>query len=81
MDDLEPYTTSDTPLAAYLRYHSHEIVGKQQDKNDKRRTVFIFVEEERTKELEDDFYNNIGVVEPRAYHRALKEIYRRLNEK
>lgn len=79
MED-KPYTTSDTPFAAFLRYHSHEMVGKQQDKHDRRRTVFIFIKEETTQELEDEFYNNVAEVEPRAYHRAIKEMYRKLND-
>lgn len=78
---MDPYTTSDTPFAAFLRYHSHNVITTQKDKHDRRRTVFVFVEQENTKELEDDFYNNVADVEPRAYHRALKEIYRRLNDK
>lgn len=78
-DDLKPYSTSDTPLAAFLKYHSHEVVGTQQDKNDRRRVVFIFVEEPRTQALVDEFYNNVATIEPRTYYRALKDIYRRLN--
>lgn len=81
MSELDPYTTSDTPFAAFLVYHSHEVVSMQNDKHDRRRKVFIFIKEPRTQELEDEFYNNIAEVEPRAYHRALKEIYRRLNDR
>lgn len=78
-DELVPFSTSDTPFAAYLRYHSHEVVGVQKDKNDKRRMVFIFVKEERTQALEDEYYNHVAQVEPEAFYRALKDMYRRLN--
>lgn len=75
-----PYTTSDTPFAAFLVYHSHHIVGKQKDKHDRRRTVFIFIEEPTTKSLEDDYYNHVADVEPEAYYKALKTVYRKLND-
>lgn len=78
-DDLEPYMTSDTPLAAFMRYHSHELITVTKDKADRRRMVFVFVKEDRTQSLEDDYYNHVAQVEPEAFYRALKEMYRKLN--
>jgi hypothetical protein len=79
MSDLNPYQTSDTPFAAFLRYHAHEIISTQQDKADRRRTIFIFVEQPNTQELEDLYYNNKAEIEPRVYYKCLKEVFRRLN--
>ena len=55
-----PYKTSDTPFAAYLHYHKHVLVTLRDDPNDVRRKVYVFVQQETTKDLEKEYYHGRG---------------------
>jgi len=81
MPDLDPFTTSDTPLAAYLKYHKHTIVGMKPDPNDVKRKVYVFIKEDNTDLLIEDFYNGDPLVNPHLYYKVLvKEVFKKLRE-
>lgn len=77
---LEPFTTSDTPFAAYLHYHKHRVVGMKRDPNDAKRLVYCFVKMDDTEELSAEFYSGKPLVDPGQYYKSTKEIYRVLRE-
>ena len=78
--DLEPTTTSDTPLAAYLLYHNHRLVGMIPDTNDRKRLVFAFVKQENTDLLIDDFYQGDPQVNPQIYYKKTKLVHEAIRE-
>ena len=80
-EDLAPFTTSDTPLAAYLRYHKHALVGMKPDPNDIKRKVYVFIKEDNTDILIEDFYHGEPLVNPHLFYKVLvKEVFRKLRE-
>lgn len=81
MSNLEPFTTSDTPLAAYLRYHKHQIVGLKPDPNDIKRKVYVFIREENTDLLIEEFYKGDPQVNPHLFYKILvKDVFKKLRE-
>lgn len=80
-NELTPFTTSDTPLAAFLKYHNHAIVGMKPDPNDIKRKVYVFIREDNTDILVEEFYKGDPQVNPHLYYRALvKEVFKKLRE-
>jgi hypothetical protein len=80
-NDLDPFTTSDTPLAAFLKYHNHAIVGMKPDPNDIKRKVYVFIKQDNTDILIEEFYHGEPMVNPHLYYRALvKEVFKKLRE-
>lgn len=80
MADLEPYKTSDTPLAAYLHLCGYKIVGSIQDPNDHKREVLLFVHDDDIDDLEKIWRSGKANGELREYHRSLKIVTRYVNE-
>lgn len=77
---LEPYTTSDTPFAAYLHFNGHRVISSKQDPNDYKREVLIFVYREEIPELEDTWRLGKAVGDLRKYQRSLKIINNYIKE-
>lgn len=77
--DSDPYTTSDTPLAAYLQMRGMTCMGTMQDKNDSRRRVFIFIDEPERPKYEQQFRDDEGGFW--SYWCAIKIVQRKLNDK
>ena len=65
------FNTSDLFLAAYLKGLDFEI---QDIKKDKVKTIFVFKDNEKRKQLVLDFYNGKGSIEPLKFVRAWKEL-------
>ncbi len=76
----EPYRTSDTPFAAYLHYHKHVLVTLRDDPNDFRRKVYVFVEQDNTKELENEYYHGEGSVPAPQYYKSVRLMFAKLRE-
>jgi hypothetical protein len=77
---MEPYKSSDTPYAAFLHYHKHQVVTVREDPNDMRRKVFVFVEKDETKKLEKEFYEGEPTVNPLIYYKSVRFVYSKLRE-
>lgn len=77
---LEPITTSDTPFAAFLRYHKHQVVGMRPDPNDVKRKVYVFIKLADTDGLKEEYYNGDPQVDPKYYYKVLREIFTLLRE-
>lgn len=80
MAEVDPYQTSDTPYAGFLYYHQHKLVGIRQDPHDYKRRVYVFVEQDDTKDLEKDFYHGNPLVEPLKFYKAVRVMYGRLRD-
>lgn len=80
MPELEPFTTSDTPFAAYLLCHSHKYVGMRPDPNDKKRKVFVFIKQENTELLTNDYYEGSPQIDPRTYYAKTRIVHRHLRD-
>jgi len=74
-DDLKPISTSDTPFAAFLRYHQHQIIGVVQDKNDIKRKVFVFAARDDSEDLRQEFYEGQPMVDPKYYYKLIREMF------
>lgn len=76
----EPYKTSDTPYAAYLHYSGYRLITSQQDPNDYKREVLVFVLDEKIPELERDWRLGKAIGDLKKYHRSLKIVNRYVSE-
>lgn len=76
----EPFTTSDTSLAAYLHYKGHQFVGIMQDPNDLQRKVFVFVELKETDKVKDEYMSNQVTVHPKLYYKSIRIMHRMLRD-
>lgn len=74
--DLNPYQTSDTPLAAYLHLRGIILLTTKPDPTDRKRQIYIFVDEDTIPTLEDEFYDGFG--EFKDYFNSLKTVQRML---
>lgn len=79
-DDLKPVTTSDTPFAAFLKYHNHVIVGMKPDDDNPQRKVFVFIAQDETDELKHDFYFGKPEVHPKRYYKSIDEVFQILKK-
>lgn len=75
MSDLEPFMTSDTPLAAYLHMKGMVVLSTKPDPEDpKRRIAFIFLDEpERTVYVDEWFTVDRHFAD---FYRSLRELQR-----
>lgn len=80
MDDLKPFTTSDTPLAAYLHFKQHRVIGMRQDPNDMKRQVYVFVELPETQKLVSDFYDSDTGHDFQQYYKSVRVMFGVLRE-
>ena len=80
MADLEPYKTSDTPLAAFLHFCGYKVIGTTQDPNDHKREVLCFVADDDINDLEKLWRSGKAKGELKEYHRSLKIVTRVVNE-
>lgn len=72
----EPYKTSDTPYAAFLHYSGHRLITSQQDPNDYKREVLVFMLDESIPELEKEWRLGKAVGDLKKFHRSLKIVNR-----
>lgn len=80
MEDRLPLTTSDTPFAAYLLYHNHQFQGLVADKHDRKRKVFVFLKQENSDLLVEDYYEGDPQVDPRLYYAKTRLVHHLLRE-
>lgn len=76
----EPFTTSDTALAAYLEYHRHTIVSFKPEKDDPRRLQYIFIKEDDTEKLVEKYESGRTVINIKQYANSLKHVYSKLKD-
>lgn len=76
----EPYKTSDTPYAAFLHYSGYKLITTQQDPNDYKREVMVFIYDEAIPELEKEWRLGKANGDFKKYHRSLKIVNRFVNE-
>jgi hypothetical protein len=76
----EPIKTSDTSLAAFLHYKGHELVGLMQDPNDSHRRVFVFVKQDDTDVLEEEYTAGMVTIHPKLYYKSIRIMHRTLKE-
>lgn len=74
----EPYTTSDTSLAAYIHYNGHTFIGIMQDPNDSHRKVYVFVEQNNTNNVEDEYLSGEVLVNPKLYYKSIRIMHKYL---
>lgn len=72
----EPYKTSDTPYAAFLHYSGHRLITSQQDPNDYKREVLVFMFDETIPALEQDWRLGKAFGDLKKFHRSLKIVNR-----
>lgn len=77
---LEPYSTSDTPFAAFLHLCGYQIVKSVQDPNDYKREVLLFVKDEYIDGLADLWKRGDAKGNLRDYQRSLKIVTRTVQE-
>lgn len=80
MSNKEPFTTSDTSLAAYLHYKNHQFIGIMQDPNDIQRKVYVFIEEETTNSTADEYQSGMVTVAPKLYYKSIRIMHRMLRD-
>jgi hypothetical protein len=76
----DPYKTSDTPYAAFLHYMGYRLVTSQQDPNDYKREVVVFVLDDKIPELEKDWRLGRAVGDLKKFHRSLKIVNRFISD-
>lgn len=76
-DEIEPYTTSDTPFAAYLNFRGMELLSTTPDKYDRKRQAFVFIDVPERPQYEQDWDNDLGGF--RSYYKALKTVQHALH--
>jgi len=76
----DPFKTSDTSLAAYLHYKNHQFIGIMQDPNDLHRKVFVFIEQEDTEPVVDEYQSNQIIVHPKLYYKSIRIMHRMLRD-
>lgn len=76
ISDIEPYKTSDTPLAAYLHLRGIILLTTRPDPNDRKRQIYVFVDEDTIPGLEAEFHDDFG--EFKSYFWSLKTVQRML---
>lgn len=77
-DDLNPYQTSDTPLAAYLLMKGMVVLATVPDKHDSKRRIYVFVDEPERDRYEAEFKEDVGGYW--SYWISLKTVQRKLHE-
>lgn len=75
-DELEPYTVSDTPFAAYLHFRGMELLSTIPDKYDRKRQAFVFIDIPERVQYEADWDADLGGY--RSYYKSLKTVQHRL---
>ena len=74
--ELEPYTTSDTPFAAFLHFRGMIVLATRDDPNDHKREIFVFVDVPERSEYEQEWRDNVGG--HRSYYASLKTVQHKL---
>lgn len=77
---LEPYSTSDTPFAAFLHLCGYRIVKSVQDPNDYKREVLLFIKDGTIDSLEELWRTGKAEGNLRDYQRSLKIVTRTVQE-
>jgi hypothetical protein len=76
----EPFTTSDTSLAAYLHYKNHTFMGLMQDPNDLQRKVYVFIKEDSTDSVAGEYQTGEVTVHPKLYYKSIRIMHRNLRD-
>lgn len=77
--DTDYFTTSDTALAGYLLYKGmRALEATVRDRDDPRRKRFIFIDEPRREEWEEEFYKRETEVIPLEYFESIRDVKRYL---
>lgn len=76
----QPYRTSDTPYAAFLHYNGYRIITSQQDPNDYKREVLVFLFDDDILVLEEEWRSGKAQGDLKKYHRSLKIVNRFISE-
>lgn len=76
----DPYKTSDTPFAAFLHMNGNRLITSQQDPNDYKREVVVFVFSEEIAELEQAWRLGSATGDLKKYHRSLKIVNRFISD-
>jgi hypothetical protein len=79
-EELTPFLTSDTPFAAFLRYHTHQVVGMRPDPNDMKRKVYVFIRKPDTLDLQAEYYEGDPQVDPKYFYKTVREMFKILKE-
>jgi len=75
-DKLLPFQTSDTPFAAYCHLRGLILLTTRPDPNDRKRQIYVFVDDSNRPTLEAEFHDNVG--EFKSYFWSLKTVQRML---
>lgn len=79
-DDVKPFKTSDTGLAAYLHYHGMRVLGTKRA-DDGKSLNFIFVDQpERTQRVEEYMTRKSSEVVAEQYYVSYKRMSKYLRE-
>lgn len=70
--ELEPYRTSDLPLAGYLHYRGMAILTTRDDPNDQKREIFVFIDTPERTQYESDWRDDKDGC--RSYWRSLRTV-------
>lgn len=74
---MKHFLTDDTALASYLYLQGITIIeGTLENPNHRRRRYFVFREEPRITQLQEEFYGRVSVVVPLDYQEARTHISR-----
>jgi hypothetical protein len=79
-DEADPIKTSDTSLAAFLHYNQHYFVGIMQDPNDQHRKVFVFIKQDDSDELQEEYFTGEVTINPKLYYKSIRIMHRSLRE-
>jgi hypothetical protein len=77
-DDVNPFTTSDTPLAAYLKMRGMVLLHVLPEKDNPTRFNVVFLDEDDRPKLVEEFHQNTGGFKTYIIH--FKSINHKINE-
>lgn len=71
-DEVSPFKTSDTPLAAFLHFKGMTVMTTVDDPNDPKRRVFVFMDEPERETYVQMWKDDQGG--QRSYYASLKVV-------
>jgi hypothetical protein len=73
-ENKEQFISSDFYTSAYVLAKGFRLLGVEKDSQNPRRLLFIFADNEGGQKLAEDFIFGRGLVEPKRYASAIKEL-------
>ena len=73
-DNVEPYATDDTALAAYLYTMGMTVLGTRPNPEDPQRKQFIFIDDPKRKEYESNYQSGLDKVSARRYFSSYRSV-------